>query len=335
MSLQITDTLRRGRLAFLVVGVAFLLLALFVYDPGNVQFQVIDWTKFATLLLPYLLVALLIERTVEVVFGITREPEQRERAAKEEAFRKALATLKSSDATDQTGIARAQSLLATYDADVPPPGGNALVPAKPLPVAVAEKLAEVEREQSEAETKDTAAAFYWSMALGLLAAWLGFRLLTSVLIDPQQSWPRLSAAVTSATGRSSSSPQAGAPAAGATSTTAGKQTAANPDTTRRDSVNAGTGTPPATTTIATTTPSNPSAPAPIARTDSPAANANVASATAARKPARRPPVLFVLLDIVLTACLLSGGADGVHHITSVMSKYLEGMRKRAEENVRV
>ncbi len=324
MALPISEKLRKGRFIFLTIGLTVAIVGLLIFDPGSVRLQTIDWTNFGTLLLPYLVVTLLIERTVEVIFGITREPEQRERDGTEQALRNALTSLRVTESTDAATIAGSRSLLATTSVGASGRDPQSLPPAD-VAVAVAERLSAVQAEQIDAEARNTVAAFYWSMSLGFVAAWLGFRLMTGVLVDVPQSWPTL-------TGRPAPDSTVVRTASGNSETKSSLATT-NPDPTLRtgetkgESLGLARGGLPNLSKVE-------SAVSPPTSSNRQARDGAAPTASTAPKPARKPPLLFVLLDVVLTACLLSGGADGVHHITSVMSKYLESLRKRAQENAR-
>lgn len=179
-----------------LVAVGILLFAALVGYKGFlpvVTFKSFDLTAFSRSLTPLLVVAVLIERSLEVFFGIWREPRNRELDHKVELAAQAIsriavpgaqmAPLAAAEvaAAEQLGTAPGRSAtLRTTESGV----AHAMAAPEAVARLAAVELAEAKQERAERDAETTRWAFVAGGALGVLVALSGVRLLESMIVMP-------------------------------------------------------------------------------------------------------------------------------------------------------
>jgi hypothetical protein len=337
---------------------------------GAVEFRSVDWANFTQVLLPFVVIALLIERTVQVFLGLTIEPRVQEERGRAEQLRLALNEANAAVARGQdTRSPHAAALVEKFrvaNADPPAPGAVQLADRSAAEVArvAATHLAESDRRLRETTARKMWAAFLMSISLGILAGTTGLRVLSSVLVDLDKSWLPVVAARDSAaaakpqpagqgatTSTTTTPPTSTTPTTPATTTTttttppqpstaptspttpsqpgtATSNTPSQPGTTTATPSQPGTTT--TTTGTSTTTGQGSAAPADTGKGADQGKTGGTSANAATTPPAGRVPRWFILLDVLLTAGLLSGGADGINHITELIATYLGRLNKQAD-----
>lgn len=152
-----------------------------------ITFKPLNLTTLSSSLAPLLVVAVLIERTLEVFFGIWREPRNQELERKAELAARAISHAASGGA-QMTPLAAAE---ATAAAGLAPVAGAAIRPAA-APVAdsgrvvesASAQLAAAQQEGAERKAETTRLAFLAGGALGVIVALSGVRLLQSMIVMP-------------------------------------------------------------------------------------------------------------------------------------------------------
>jgi hypothetical protein len=139
---------------------------------GAVRFKPFDLGAFPTTLAPLLVIATLIERTIEVIFGIWREPGDRAAETRVKAAR--------SEAVAQSALAQAAVAASA--------------PAAPTAVAAATaaqtSAADAQLELGERKVVNTRLAFALAFSFGVLVALAGVRVLQILIMDTQPAWPK-------------------------------------------------------------------------------------------------------------------------------------------------
>jgi Mg2+/citrate symporter len=206
----------------------------------SVRFAPFTLAAFSSSLVPLLVIAVLIERTVEVLFGITREPRQRQLERKNDNVDRAarLRTRNASEAEVRAYLAAAAAVPVdetTVAAAGVARASLAFDSTSAVPSSLMVQKAVADAALSRFEADSTFVAFCVSLALGVLAALAGVRVLDLLLAAPE------------------------------TAAEAG----------------------------------------PVGQ-------------------------LFQVLNVMLTAGLLAGGADGFHHLTAVIQEFLRSLKDQAE-----
>ena len=142
-----------------------------------VRFKPLDLTTLASSLAPLIVVAVLIERSIEVFFGIWREPDNRKVETRIQLAEEATKGLPTPEAAARVAAAGA---IAS--------GASAAVRADTMAQAAAE-LAAAEKEAAERKATNTWLAFLTGGILGILVALGGLRVLESTLAPPGPGQP--------------------------------------------------------------------------------------------------------------------------------------------------
>lgn len=171
------------------IGVMVLLVLVLPSGLPEMKFRPFSLEVFSESLTPLLVIAVLIERTIEVFFGITREPADRALEARWDQANAALKQLEAGTAPVSMGVAlaAASTTKAAHEVITVPAEEAAGTRAAAIYNASV-SLAATEQARTQRRADATRIAFTASLILGVAAAILGARVL-ALLAAPDQQFP--------------------------------------------------------------------------------------------------------------------------------------------------
>lgn len=186
---KVSSTVPAVTVGLAAIAVTVLLVLALPSGLPAMKFRPFNLQVFSEALTPLLVIAVLIERTIEVFFGITREPADRALEARWDQANAALKQLEAGTAPVGMGVAlaAASTTKAAHEVITVPAEGAAEARAVAIYNASL-SLASTEQARAQRRADATRIAFTASLILGLAAAILGARVL-ALLAAPDQQLP--------------------------------------------------------------------------------------------------------------------------------------------------